>query len=1496
MCSMEKCSQKSVNGTMQTALDNTHGKQIGYGVLINNAHGISDMEILNGLKESYGNESFLMQNLLLKRYASDNYVIFYRESCTAVQIDRIRFKNLSKRLKLNRNLKLKFAKARNITFMRVSNNVNWRPEFTFAPSRSTFLGSLFAPVMSAFDAMTNAMSVVNKMKTKDFRLFMIDIMAIIVEVREGFLTFGKIFSVLMSLYTSYHRFNDIFQPQTATISDLAIGFAMIGLPSKYVELIKSFAVLTGKRLFDNNVIYTCISTLSEILNGIVDFFHSPREGLIILPSGIYKLIKHFLHVIFGSFDNYKKMQIVVDLYTQFVRNPQITFDPLYRAKVEETYKSCINADGFLEYVINVNNKYINTTWIQFRDTVLKSIQAFGASRREEPICFVFEGEAGSGKSTIMNAFVDLFRAAQRTVYCHSVPSTEDAKDFYDDYSNQEVFVTDDCGQQGKSQWRMVINFVSPVVYPLPCATASLKNTKSFNSKVILITTNKLSTLGGFTSSDCISTPEALFRRIHLIKVNKNMDDAKFSQTLSYHKYDHLGDNTWKNEFLYHNACDIPTQFDNRTSAQPLQDSLKWIWKIFKHVESREAANRTITELPASFFKAILNEDIYVDAREDDQYEHQSLLTDLVNTLNDGGLLLKEWAKSVVDEAWKYLTWITSILTGAMASLLSGQMAIMVKLPSWISQDEEEIEVPFFAILICITIITAVVTYCLTRKGTWKDMSLRDNFNRGKERARLALYQSESGFVSQMDKDLECIPNERIRNVGKACRMIVIKHSNEGDNADELCQTIVSGRYMLLPAHMCVHKRFVDVYMTLDHYENRHKELENVELEIVKLYTSCDLALYKIKGTIPLYKKCWNIFPDATETNPEFYLLNSIGAIKIIYGASLHSNDHTVSYSRYVHGKEMEFKHLKGTGAVTPLSGPGLCGTVLVSNSGGVVGLHVAGNGNSGFCVIPPKVIAQEIRNIITADRDVDFDLDRSINEGVSGVRIRYPANSVKVTRTLGESAFEKTVFHKDHNMYMAKLCAATGVVGLSSVEVAQVATKAPPIFKASGTPAKLLKEISMKTFKHQGVISHDEIEFLATVIDSMLIPFDDITDEECAFGGENCSKLNKDSSNGYGLPTGKDVFIDYENRKITELGKKLFSEFEKRAIEKDYDFRHFLSRESFKDELREESKRATPRTFRVMPLPHIWWMKKTCAKLIPHFKRNMHKFGCGVGLNPYKDFDVIARKLSSCHIVGDIDFKQWDGSIMAPLMRMIAERLLEHYQGLHREVLEYVLETIITSTVLINDEVWLTTHGLPSGTWLTLLMNCLLNKCITALTLYRNKPKCTLEDVFRIVDYVVGDDKIFGVPKDLSEYFNLLTVKAVAESLGMTCTNGDKTMITKPTQDFEKMSFVKRHFRKHFVLQGYVGVLSIDTILNTLQWFDSTKDQEETIVGKMRSVQVEAYLHGTGLFNQLTDIMKESYPFAPLFDEQKVIEILQSEDGYTDTMLGLGKDLSFLDI
>lgn len=1373
---------------------------------------------------------------------------------------------------------------------------------------------------SVVDMLTNVKCAWNGMKDFRFKLLVVDMLALILEIRDGFVTPTKVMVLMMRLYSAYHRYQELvafhttFKPQSLDAADLLLGYATLGLPSKLIEAMKTVATLTGKKTLSSEMMIEMMLKAVELLSGVISFFSKlandflPKE-LADFLTGVFDYLGHGLR-------NYRLIKQVAEKYTFFLRNEQAIFDPSFRRDVMELRERCIKSDGFMEYVTNVNNKYFKTTWDNFEQNVCKGVRIFDESRREEPICFVFEGPAGSGKSAMMNNFVDLLREDGLSVYTHSVPSAEDAKDFYDDYENQDVFVMDDVGQQGKSQWRYIINFVAPTKYPLPCAQANKKNTKSFTSKIIVCTTNHLRDLESFTSTDCISEPDALRRRIHLIEVNA-YDAAGFAQRMKYYKYDHKhAEPSWKNDFLYHlQGISVEPQCDTGVVAplRRVHHGLSWLYALFMEIREREDQERLACVMDAVAYKDIISK--YKNSKEKVEVFHDAFAAESFSSVfsfgmkscYNGAKIASEWCafygQQLIDTI---AVFVESISAAVLTFLTQDRAKITINtadLPSFLRNflPSGKLELGLIHLLLVIGAFGAMMT-CFGVKKAYDDynQTVNEQMKRDMELARKRVAEVFKDFPERI-KNKYRPQGTRLMSVQKFVKLVEIV---EEDNIT-ITHGVVSGNKILLPFHTDIPiGARVNLYQSLVHFENGHIEAEKVRLTEPHPFPTVDLVVWKMDGVVPLYKICRNLFISEDYKDNDMFIVNSMGMVDVKMFLTIKPNFESVSYEGYMVRKTAKtvdnpcgiekqpatISHDPWTGVISPLSGDGMCGSILASESGGIIAFHVAGDGEVGFMVKPQGKVRELIRTeMIGKAVECEFEVDDEVIPGFSGVRLRYEEGQVKPSQVSTETNLEKTAFHTDYNDDTRDL-----INGLKASGV-QLYAKGPPNFHAAGPQKKLLEQISKKTFSHQGEVTSGELDFIEKYISELVPEFTHVTDEEAAFGNEFIGPLNKDSSNGYGWEKDKGHYFDFEKKEIKDAGRSMINQMQGMIVQDEcYLPEYFMCRETFKDELRKESKIDEPRTFRVMPLPHIFWTKKLCARLIPHFKSQLHITGCGIGLNPYKDFAKIYERLRQCEITGDIDFAKWDGSVVEAIMHTISKVLQKKYYGKHIEVLEYVLKTMRRSFVLVGDAIYATTHGLPSGTWLTLLMNCLINKSLTALTVYRNKADATIEDVNEIVDYVVGDDKIFGVPKRLAKVFNLKTMAKVASDLGMTCTNGDKTPITSESQPLEKLSFVKRNFYYHVELKRVVGALDLSTLINTLQWADGTKDRVEVMEGKMRSVQVEAYIHGRGVYTAFMKLLSKYDYTNALFSDKQVKEILDDPEGYQKVMLGLGKDLSFL--
>ena len=1409
------------------------------------------------------------------------------------------------------SLKLKYLTYGDCKIMLVYEREVFKAQFGFG-----FLKNIYASITQPIMLLSDAKEKLSTLVGTASKCLIIDVLALLLNLRDGFLTPTKVASLLMSLYTLHIRYMHIYHGKDvdvsilpripkrtaetmnaqagASLTDLLIGFTALGLPTKILDAIRTFTTLTGKRIFESDVFMETAHSFFTAIITVIEWIAEPFVGFVIIPANYRDSMIGLVRKVGSSVFLHAEIKNICDIYTKYISNPQCLFDPTFRQSIMSTHSKLIKDPLFMDYIANGNNKYFQTTWNLFEANVVKSCNAFDTSGREEPICFIFEGEAGSGKSTLMNAFVTLLKESGMTTICHSVPAAEDGKDFYDDYENQEVFVMDDVGQQGKSQWRYIINYVSPVKYPLPCATASKKNTKFFNSKIIIATTNHFTDLGGFTSSDCITEPEALFRRAHVINVSRGKSDH-FSQVIKYMKYDHIESKRWENKFLHHNAIKVPAGLTTEFSTENEPDvgsvnALTWLYRVYRHIVKTNAINTSQTAVKTDDLRRIIDA---IDSETDnyqDTFDGQSFnlvnflknnLFSVKNHIVDYSIIFREFVSF-------YVGMISDSIKDYTQMLVNGIMSLIPSLSLNASELWETMKFQALFVGMLGTIFLGLVYMCFTTEDEEYSppqlgpLFIASNIHRNED----GTYSREIFFGPQAgEKEKEY--TEWIAHVRRGCKTIVVKGLNGEE--DTYSQCVVSGKRLLLPAHMQIGDRFVDLYQTWQHYVDKHVEIENVQLRLVRRYFTSDLAIYEIKGTVPLYPLNKQLFKrNGCTDSRNWFLINSSGSEPVYFDYDVKRNNERVSYST-VAGK---FDHSIDSGFYTPFSANGACGTVLAAPGVGILGFHVAGGSSLGFCVQPSQQVEDEINALmLDCSYAIGFELDDKVIPNFSGVRVRYerPVQQVYIG---GETTLEHSVLHVDQCPEMLALIheVETSKDEFTTVPIEPIDRKAPPNFRAAGNPAKTLKKLSQKTFMRQGRITPDEVEFMKKYVRSLMVQFTDLSDEVTAFGSDEIPALNKDSSNGYNCKKKKTDYFDFETKEIKQEMRDLAERIREKAEKGIYDYDDFMCRETFKDELRKSTKVDSPRTFRVMPLGHIWWTKKIFGQLLVHFKKTRMSTGISVGFNPYLDGDRLAKKLLKCIKKGDADFGKWDGTVLAAIIRLIMEVAAESYTGSFPYMIEWLINTIANSFVLVNDEIWATTHGLPSGTWLTLLLNCLINKCLTALVVYRNKPNATVEDIHAIIDFVTGDDKVFGVDEDMAPYFDLLKVKEVTESLGMDCTNGDKTPITRDTQEFDKLTYVKRHFRRHPVLKRYIGCLSLDTIFNTLQWIRTdTEDKHEAMMGKMRSMQVESYIHSPALFHELTKIFENKYPFEAFFDEKKVLKILDSPEGYEQMMNLQGK-------
>lgn len=1369
---------------------------------------------------------------------------------------------------------------------------------------------IFAGLKLAISAMGTLPRIEQAMKNlasdAHFKPWAADLFALLVDLTnlKNF-NLKSLLSALARLYSLITRFqifktnlvDPCFQAESfmfTSLSEVATALAVIGVPTSVVNMIKNYTMITGKKIQDSMLFMESFSFLISVIKGILEWLDSfkivPLDWLVKAVDGIFDFVNH-----------YNLLKKIAELQSQFVKNPQVMIDVVYRnevLKIAEKAKS----PSFAEYYNNDNNRYAQSLVRSFLVNIVRYAETYTLSSKAEPICIVFCGGAGTGKSVLMNNVVQLLKKMDRSVHVHTTPCVDAGKDFYDDYCNEEIFVMDDLGQQGNSQWRQIINFVSPVKFPLDCAVAEKKNTKFFNSKVILCTTNKFKNMN-LTTTDCISEPKALYRRVHLVNVSNDNGKRK----LMYEKYDHELTNTWQNKFIGE-WKDFSIQPNIEYNADwegdnNVDSALLWILQLITDLEQRQEDIATTVTLDEDRVDDIIANIKRVKPRtlgkscceagkpcgkpqfkkesasfsvsdEEvnliyDEVSINSMWNHIVNGVQIVGEFFKNLLtriKDMVTSSWNLLPSLTNMDKGLKYSLLAGAMAIMaVSLSTLALKYASDIDVEVTTIEDSIVNWKALVTTSLDgsdiRYVWWN--------------ARTKEWRDRHGYVFQSGSMHEDATQKQFR-------FVEIRSMFGSQEVVDYCQALVSGKRIVLPHHAVGKKPVLKVYKNWEAFERKEIELDGISVKEIERISELDMVVCEFLNlNVPIYKLARSAF-----INNDNIKTANMNFMNCYHNLPLHAlgaynyNAKTISVRH--HGGMKDF--LPGSGIHYMISSAGLCGSMLYAQEGGIVGMHVAGNGIQGFSILFSPQHRERLRDLLLNTQESMYDLHQKDNDLFSGVRLRYKDGEIEQSRALGKSSFIPTPVHVMNSEAMKTL-----------VDKYDVKAKAPPNFLAGGTPKASLKKIAYKSFKPVGKIDRDALEYAKKVVKSFLVEFKEVPLKEAIFGNVDLNSLKMDSSNGYGWDLKKEDLFDKKTGFIHDDFIDRMDILERQAKEGKVDISHLLCRESFKDELRKAEKVDKPRTFRVMPLQHIVTTKMLLGNLLVHVRKNMWTNGIAIGINPYKDWDRLYKLMKEQAVLFDIDFGEWDGSLNPQLQDALTDIIMELYKGEKPELLKVILDSIIRTAVLIADELMLTTHSMPSGTWVTALFNSLYNKMISAMAFYvaykEDKGKePTVKEFRKLLDWAMGDDKLCGAPKEYAHLFNALTVKKVAEDLGMTCTTGGKNEIVVGDVPLEDITFLKRHFRWHTELKKFVGPLSLDTLFNTVQWYDSKKDFDVVMSGKAISVQTEAYLHHPRLRDDLYDIMKEEVPHIRYMDDDAIKTIMDDDNGYKELMIALDKD------
>jgi hypothetical protein len=1193
-----------------------------------------------------------------------------------------------------------------------------------------------------------------------------------------------IFIKISKLFLFFERMTEY---ESEGFEAFVIAGASLFLPSKLLEIFKRMSLFSSVKLLDDP---------ASFLNFFELIFDFMNTFISYIPKTILDFIPTHLLTIF-DFRPYALFMRLRALYNAWQGNLRLMLDDTFRTNVK-------NLKIKLDQTLKTYDlaKYSKQLQIYISDFIrmFKSVKSYEETSRVEPSCFIFEGPPGVFKSTHANMLVTILK---HTHYSHLTKSSTDGKDFYDTYCNETIFRMDDVGQQSLSQWRNIINFVSPTKLPLDCAAVSLKDTIYFNSEIIILTTNQFTNLTGFTSQDGVADKRALFRRGYVFDYkNVTREGNKLKGLVRFKYYDQKSDiflNAFPQEFLDYlddkgvipmpPTCDVSNTSDLFVWMSTIVEGFRLL-KNEQH-DDNKLTEPFITQIRRSnpFFPEGKLTDLNAILIQEHNAEHIELTT--VDGIPHSDLY--------EHDPPGYLNLFREILEIVFTSIFSCVCDFIKD----VSSDLTKFMRPMAVIIISSVIIHVVKNLIISTIN--KTAELVTN-------KIVTMYKAESIIPYALETYIDTVKDrEYHRNRHPLISKVVDQMylcKIYGKTKTELCYCLISQKYVILPHHVC---RDDQAQLTIyKDYDKNNIIIDNMIVNKTYFSDKGDVAIWALSKGYASPRQCLaSCFKKVNKEAKVLTFEKNVIPIERIRVEGTSNVTYPISERKYnTLDNPLHYN----------IHFPGMCGALVLSQDGDILGFHVAGHStlNDGVAVFWSNEIKEQITN-----------------------ELRKP-NGLYLNSKISDKLFDDFSGEK--------------LVGEVSVNTPKQSNFIPTalygIFDISRIPANLtpygphtIKDIGKKSMKPIQSLEFSELEFGTQVLDIIIDDFDDLTDSEVIQGNDTLAKMNPKSSNGHFPLKTKHECFDYENGQMTPSFEELYYPFLERLSSNEIKQSDLVWIETPKDELRSISK-TEPRTFRLCSVAVQFITKKIFGNMVTQIVTNRKFNKIMIGINPFKDWNDFYRELEPSGTF-DGDAQAFDKNMLPQVQDYVAQCILKKYKGKYKDIAHKLLTNLIYNIVCLNDDVFILTHSLPSGCFLTALINSFVNRFYAAMWYNRYHPNpIPTKFYLEIYDYNYGDDKVVSVKNPtIRKYLNAITMSEFFNSIGIPFTNAKKTKITEQFCDLSEVSFLKRKFVYHRQLETIVGPLELSTLYSGLSFVDGTKDVNLVLQDKMHNFQREIFLH-----------------------------------------------------
>lgn len=260
------------------------------------------------------------------------------------------------------------------------------------------------------------------------------------------------------------------------------------------------------------------------------------------------------------------------------------------------------------------------------------------------------------------------------------------------------------------------------------------------------------------------------------------------------------------------------------------------------------------------------------------------------------------------------------------------------------------------------------------------------------------------------------------------------------------------------------------------------------------------------------------------------------------------------------------------------------------------------------------------------------------------------------------------------------------------------------------------------------------------------------------------------------------------------------------------------------------------------------------------FHKNRVFNGSAIGVNPYKDWNLIAMHLMEFGGHGEGygagDFSSYDGSLKTVIMWSIVDDINKWYNDgpNNARIREILWLEIVNSRHVLNDSVVEWFGGMPSGNTFTPLINTIYNNKLFRLTWAKINGTCTYAMIAAFSKAVrliaLGDDNLYSVREEYRDKFDEFAVSKAMSSFGMTYTSELKGESQVGLRKLTDVEFLKRSFRFDNTSLMWVAPLRLDVVLEIPYWTKGDASVFTTITeSNVNETMKELSLHGKEVFD-----------------------------------------------